>query len=162
MKFGPRQFVGLSVLVVYCGILGWSLFKPRHDPRPPPAVAASSVGTSADPGVTVQFAEDPLTIGSTDAKDDLYCSGLIFAAYRAGDPAATLETQTRRDYVLALADSGVARLLADHAAEKSETAGIADAQANAAEADFVAKAPRIALAACIARAASAVQQPIQQ
>src|SRR5262245_28214324 len=94
MKLRPTQIVGLVGIVVFGGILIWTLLKPKYDPykiqgmpigevtAPAPAVPEVSheaiipVPPAAQPS-------NPLAIGSDEAKDDLYCSGIIFATHQA-------------------------------------------------------------------------------
>jgi hypothetical protein len=158
MKFGPRQFIGLAAIIVFGGILVFNFTKPKRDPMVLPSGVdlrdlPSPGGATPQPEqMTVHIAEDPLTIGSDDAKDDLYCSGIIFTAHKATGDIASPAAQSRRDAVIALADAGVAKLIAEGAATKDTTASVADAQANLAETDSKAATPRISLADCTARA----------
>lgn len=157
MKFGPRQFVGLAAIVVFGGILVFNLTKPKPDPfKVPGAMPLTEAPASTPPPeqMTVHIAEDPLTVGSDAAKDDLYCSGVIFIAHKATGDISSPEAQTRRDAVIALAEAGVAKLIAEGSATKDTTASIADAQADLAEADSKGGTPRISLADCNARAAA--------
>ncbi len=157
MKFGPRQFVGLAAIVVFGGILAFNLTRPKPDPFKVPGaipLADGPVTASSPEQMTVHIAEDPLTIGSEAAKDDLYCSGVIFTGHKATGDISSPEAQSRRNAVIALAEAGVAKLIAEGAATKDATASIADAQANLAEADSKGGTPRISLADCKARAAA--------
>jgi hypothetical protein len=159
MTFGPRQFVGLAAIVVFGGILAFNLTRPKPETfKVPGAVPLADVPvTSPLPGqMTVHIAEDPLTVGSDAAKDDLYCSGILFTGHKATGDIASPQARSRRNAVIVLAEAGVARLIAEGAATPEATAAIADAQANRAEADTRAGTPRLSPADCNARAAALI------
>lgn len=90
-------------------------------------------------------------IGPPEARDDLYCSGVIFAFHRASGDTMSPEARQRRDRVIALAERGVARLLASGAVGPGETAAIADAHGEKARADFANGTLRIPLEDCLRR-----------
>lgn len=99
---------------------------------------------------------DPLAVGSQDAKDDLYCAGIIFVS-NPSPPGAlnpTDEAVLRKAQMLGvvLAESGINKLVEQKAAHATHGALIADAYTDAAERDLVAKKPRITLDACNERA----------
>ncbi len=170
MRLRPLQIVGLVAVVLFGGRLVWQLTQPKPDPfHVPGAIPLSVPGTPdafapATPDTTTSstasatspapagVAADLLAVGSDDAKDDLYCSGLIFAAHRANADTLTAEAQTRRDQVIALASAGVEKLVAANAVAATETAAIADAHSAKAAEDFTAGTPRITLDACHHRA----------
>lgn len=157
----PRQIIGLAAIVVFGGIVIYTLLKPKPDPftvpgaipmndsidtvTPPPPPPIPAPDSSAPPA-------SPLNVGSQDARDDLYCSGLIYAARQAQASVTSPETQKANERMLALAEAGVARLMAEGVATPATTGGIADAHAEKAAADRGAGTPRIAEADCVARA----------
>lgn len=99
---------------------------------------------------------DPLAVGSQEAKDDLYCAGVIFAANPSPDSALnpTDEAVLRKAQALGimLAEAGINKLVIEKAAHATHSALISDAYAAAAAKDFDANTPRISLDACNARA----------
>jgi hypothetical protein len=153
MRLRPLQIVGLIAVVVFGGRLVWQLTEPKRDPFHLPGAIPMNV--PAGPLPAAPPAADLLAVGSDDAKDDLYCSGLIFAAHRASaDTLSDDEAQKRRDHVIALASAGVQKLMAAKAAGATETAAIADAHTAKAAKDFAAGTPRITLESCQERAAA--------
>lgn len=167
MKLRPQQIVGLVAVIFFGSMLIWQLTQPKRDPFKVPG--AVPLDTSAydervknealgTPPATVPPApstpiSDPLNVGPDDAKDDLYCSGIIFAAHRANpDDIASPEAQKRRDRVIALADRGTTKLVSAGVADATQTAAIADAHSEKAMQDYAAGNPRIPLADCEARA----------
>jgi hypothetical protein len=164
MRLRPLQIVGLIAVVVFGGRLVWQLTEPKRDPFHLPGAIPMNVPAAplpaAPPAAGVAGAStksDLLAVGSNDAKDDLYCSGLIFAAHRASADTLSEEAQKRRAHVVALASAGVEKLIAAKAAGASETAAIADAHAAKAAEDFAAGTPRITLEVCQERAAALPQ-----
>lgn len=100
---------------------------------------------------------EPLLIGSGDARDDLYCSGLLFAAHQASGDVFSDEAQRQRDRVIALSDAGVAKLIAEGVANASQTGAIANAHADLAAADLAAGMPRISIEECEVRGTKLIQ-----
>jgi hypothetical protein len=95
----------------------------------------------------------PLTIGSKDAQDDLYCSGLIYAVHKANaHDSQSQAADKRRADVIALAQAGIAKLKAEGAATDTTTALIADAHAAQASKDLDTASLRIPYETCVARA----------
>ena len=99
---------------------------------------------------------DPLAVGTQEAKDDLYCAGLIFAD-NPSPPSAlnpTDEAVLRKAQALGivLAESGINRLVTEKAAHATHGALISDAYASLAAKDLKAGKPRISLDDCVARA----------
>jgi hypothetical protein len=99
---------------------------------------------------------DPLAVGSQDAKDDLYCAGIIFAANPSPDGALnpTDEAVLRRQqaFGIVLAESGINKLVAEKAAHATHGAIISEAYTDRAAKDLAAKKPRIPLETCYERA----------
>jgi hypothetical protein len=100
---------------------------------------------------------EPLLVGSADARDDLYCSGLLFAAHRETGDTLSAEASIRRERIIALADSGVEKLLASGAVDATQTGMVADAHAELAVSDFAAGTPRISVAECEVRGTRLLQ-----
>ena len=98
---------------------------------------------------------DPLAVGSQDAKDDLYCSGIIFVSNPSPPSALNPvdEAVLRKAQVLGinLAESGINKLVVQKAVHATHGALVADAYTEAAATDLRAKKPRISLEDCYAR-----------
>lgn len=171
MKLRPLQIVGLIAIVVFGGILAVQLTSPKRDPMelpsgvnlrdlPSPDVA---MPTPVLPTPAIPSAPgDQLAIGSDAAKDDLYCSGVIFAFHQTQPDAASEDAQARREAIVALAEAGVAKLKAENVATDATTAGIADAHALKAAQDFDAQTLRISEPDCLLRAAAVIDPPAPQ
>jgi hypothetical protein len=117
----------------------------------PPAKPEASVPVTPPPPPA-----DPLAVGSQDAKDDLYCAGIIYAA-NPSPPSAlnpTDEAVLRKAQALGiiLGESGINKLVIQKAAHATHGALIADAYAVQAAKDLAAGKPRISLDDCNARA----------
>ena len=161
MKLRPAQVVGLVAIVVFGGYLAARLLQGSRDPDLlPSGVRLSDHPTPSSPTPQLPPVElststpvDPLAVGSDTAKDDLYCSGVIFAVHRS-KPEHDLseEAQARRNAVIALAEAGVTRLKIDGAATDATTASLADAHSEKAARDFEAGKTRISFEECMARA----------
>ncbi len=159
----PLQWVGVAAIAFFGGKLVYDLTRPEPDPfLLPGAMPMSDTLAASDPvelpipplpeiPVVIPPPLDPLIVGSDAARDDLYCSGIIFAAHRASGDEFSPEAQARRDRVIALAEAGVAKLLSEGAAQTGETAAIADAHSTRALDDFAVGTPRISVEECEAR-----------
>ncbi|MDP3738407.1 MAG: hypothetical protein Q8R02_13515 [Hyphomonadaceae bacterium] len=163
MKLRPLQIVGLVGLVVFGSILVFTLTKPRPDPftvpgamplsdaLPPPAeyMKPPPLDLATTPPA------NPMEVGSQDAKDDLYCSGVVFAVHQSSkDDIASPEADKRRSAVIALAVAGTGKLKAEGVATDLTTGSIADAHSEKALADITSNVPRITFDACMGRAAA--------
>jgi len=99
---------------------------------------------------------DPLAVGSQDAKDDLYCAGIIFVSFPSPPSALNPvdEAQLRKAQMLGvvLAESGINKLVVQKAAHATHGGVISDAYTEQAGHDLAAGTPRISLDACNARA----------
>lgn len=157
MKLRPTQIVGLIAVVIFGGILIRTLAQPKPDPfklpgAVPLAEAPASLATDTLPTVEPVVPVDLLALGSQDARDDLYCSGLIFAVHRTNGELMSSQADANRDQVIKLAEAGVAKLIAEGVATSDQTGKIADAHTDKADADFDAGSPRIAIDDCRKRA----------
>ncbi|MEP7211229.1 MAG: hypothetical protein ABI740_10365, partial [Alphaproteobacteria bacterium] len=116
MRLRPTQIVGLCAIVVFGGILVYTLTKPKRDPynlpggvslRDLPRPATLDIPVIPMPTITpvtppqplmpmdgsasvapatpepVVPPADPFAVGSQEAKDDLYCAGVMTAANQA-------------------------------------------------------------------------------
>jgi uncharacterized lipoprotein YajG len=123
-------------------------------PAPPAQVADAAPRTLAN----------ALDIGSQDARDDLYCSGVIFFRY-----APTSDALSPTDEAIRMRNEGMGMVIAQHGADKLMAQGVArvtqlgelsDAYAERTARDMRAGKPRIGLDACMKRA-EAVPKPAQ-
>jgi hypothetical protein len=171
MKLRTTQIIGLVAIVVFGGIMAWTLMKPKRDPMILPSgvnlrglPSPSALITQPDistivPDLMAVAVADPMTLGSQEARDDLYCSGVVFAIRNdSGDPLSA-EAQRMRDLVILLAEAGVKKLVAEGVATLATTAPIADAHSAAARADHEAGTLRIPVEACLARGEAADTPP---
>jgi hypothetical protein len=144
MRFGVRAaIITLSSLALLAGC-GEKPEAVKPAEAPPAPVAA--------PEPAPALPAEPLLAGSQEARDDLYCSGLIYAVHKASPhDSLSAAADTRRLNAIALAASGVARLKAERVATNA-AAAIADAHSEQASKDLDASALRIPYETCVARA----------
>jgi hypothetical protein len=140
----------LAVVVIGLGACGDNAATQTADAAPPAKPEAAAPITPPPPPT------DPLAVGSQDAKDDLYCAGIIYAA-NPSPPSAlnpTDEAILRKAQALGivLGESGINKLVIQKAAHATHGALIADAYAVQAAKDLEAGTPRISLEDCNARA----------
>ncbi len=107
------------------------------------------------PGVPAPPA-DPLAVGSQEAKDDLYCSAMIYIenpdvsdALAPVDEALLRKAQTLG---FLIGEAGINKIVAEKAAHATHARIISDAYAAQVEKDIKAKKPRISLDECNKRA----------
>lgn len=162
MKLQPTQIVGLLAVLGFGGYLVVRIMQGPQDPDVlPSGVRISDLPSPSIPEPTLPPLElsttlpaDPLDAGSQEARDDLYCSGLIYAEHLAKPGESAEQTQKQLNAILSLAAAGTGKLKAEGVATDATTAAIADAHTDKAGADYAAKTPRISLDACMARAAA--------
>lgn len=101
---------------------------------------------------------DPLAVGSQGAKDDLYCSSLIYIENPdVSDALAPVEeAQLRKAQTLGflIGEAGINKLVSEKAAHATHARMIADAYNAQAAKDVKAGKPRISLDDCNKRAAA--------
>jgi hypothetical protein len=144
-----RPFSALAVILALASC-GQTPTDTTAQAAPPAKPEASAPITPPPPPA------DPLAVGSQDAKDDLYCAGVIYAA-NPSPPSAlnpTDEAVLRKAQALGiiLGESGINKLVVQKAAHATHGALIADAYAIQAAKDLAAGKPRISLDDCNARA----------
>lgn len=107
------------------------------------------------PGVPAPPA-NPLAVGSQEAKDDLYCSAMIYIenpdvsdALAPVDEALLRKAQTLG---FLIGEAGINKIVAEKAAHATHARIISDAYAAQVEKDIKAKKPRISLDECNKRA----------
>jgi hypothetical protein len=145
-----RRSVSAIAVILALASCGQTPADTSAEAAPPAEQAASAPITPPPPPA------DPLAVGSQDAKDDLYCAGVIYAA-NPSPPSAlnpTDEAVLRKAQALGiiLGESGINKLVIQKAAHATHGALIADAYAVQAAKDVAAGKPRISLEDCNARA----------
>jgi hypothetical protein len=154
MKLRPTQVVGLIAVLGFGGYLIVRIMQGPRDPDLlPSGVRISDLPIiSAAPVDTTPLPAEPLAVGSQEAKDDLYCSGVVFAKQLETTSTIAEEAQRERDAYAALAEGGRARLEAEGATKGAGAIAVGNAWADKARADYKAGAPRIPFTDCMARA----------
>ncbi|MBI1362339.1 MAG: hypothetical protein GC155_18850 [Alphaproteobacteria bacterium] len=98
----------------------------------------------------------PLAVGSQEAKDDLYCSGVIFAKYGPSDeplsPTQEAVRMKNENLGMIIANEGADKLLDEHAVHVTQLGALSDAYADKTAADIKAGKPRLSLETCMAKA----------
>lgn len=121
-------------------------------PAPPSGEAGPQATTVPPPPA------DPLAVGSQDARDDMYCSALIYAENPdVSDALAPVdEAILRKAQQLGtiIGESGLNKLVAEKAIHATHGRIVADAYTLQVEKDLKAKKPRLSLDACNKRAAA--------
>lgn len=119
------------------------------------AAPAPPAGYELPPGVP-PLASDLLAIGSQDARDDLYCSAVIYDANpEVSDALAPVdEALLRKAQMMAfvVGEAGINRLMEEKAAHATHARAIADAYAVQVEKDAQANTLRISADDCLKRA----------
>jgi hypothetical protein len=125
---------------------------------PPTSETASGTSISSNDdrqGPPPPPPSNPLSIGSQDAKDDLYCGGLILAAYPVPTSAMSPTDEARliknQNLGVSLADTGIDKLIAEGMAHATHAGAISEAYTTIAAADLEANTPRISMEECIRR-----------
>lgn len=115
-----------------------------------PAAATQAPSTPPPP------LEHPLDVGSQAAKDDLYCSGMLFSKYASTGEAMSPTDEAVRmrgeQMAVAIAQAGADKLMAEGAARVTQIGAVSDAYADKAAGDIKAGKPRLKMEACVKRA----------
>jgi len=123
------------------------------EPAPPAAATTYQLPPGAPP-----LPADLLAVGSQDARDDLYCSALIYDANPdVSDALAPVdEALLRKAQALGfiVGEAGINKLVEAKTIHATHARAIADAYAAQVEKDVRAGTPRIPLDTCNARAAA--------
>jgi len=154
---GPGQFAAFAAALALCAC-GSS----QVDSAAPPAPAVSTVADPASPAVhqlppgAPPLAPDLLAIGSQEARDDLYCSAVIYNANpEVSDALAPVDEALLRKAQMmgfVVSESGINRLMEEKAAHATHARTIADAYAAQVEKDVRANTLRISADDCMKRA----------
>jgi hypothetical protein len=155
MKLRPTQIVGLVAIIVFGAYLVVRLIQGPRDPDLlPSGVRLSELPTISAPAFdTTPIPAEPLAVGTQDARDDLYCSGIVFAEQLETTGVPADEAQRRRDAYAALAEHGRARLEVEGVTKGAGAIAVANAWADKARADYKASSVSIPFADCMTRAA---------
>lgn len=181
MKLKPTQILGAVAIVVFGGGMAWRMTQPSEReimekriaslPRidvpapefPMPDLSSTNVTVTAptsvlgaDVSTTTPSApeKDYTLLGSQDARDDLYCGGVVSAEFDAKiktdhpDKVAPLIDMQKN-----LESAGIKKLRAEGVSKDNDWAFFTNAFVEKAKADYAAGALRIPVAACVARAA---------
>jgi hypothetical protein len=144
--------IGALLLLAACGS------------QPAPAETTLAAAEPAPPAETAQPAlpgvpplpADLLAVGSQQARDELYCSALIYAENPdVSDALAPVdEAQLRKRQALGfiIGEAGINHMVAEKAVHATQARAIADAYAAQVDKDLKANAPRISLDDCNTRA----------
>jgi hypothetical protein len=140
---------GLFAGVLALGLAACSEAPANNSAEAPPSEKQAVVEPPPPPA-------DPLAVGSQDAKDDLYCAGVIFASNpsppNALNPIDEAILRKAQALGIVLAESGINKLVAEKAVHAIHGGMISDAYVAQAMKDLAADKPRISLDDCNARA----------
>jgi hypothetical protein len=156
MKLTSTQITGLLAVIGFGGFLIAKLLMPHDPDRLPSGVRLSDLPTidATTPPDSTPPPDKPLEVGSQEARDDLYCSGVVFATQLESASSDLAEGQKRIDAYSALAENGRAKLVAEKAVTESNAIVVGNAWADKARADFKTNALAIPLDKCLARLAA--------
>jgi hypothetical protein len=128
-------------------------------PEMAPAQAAPAVTPVEAPAP--QPVADPLSAGSQSAKDDLYCAGVILAAHpqplESVVPVESAIIMRAENRALALSIAGTGKLIDEKITTAPQAGVFADAHAEVAVKDSIARKTRIPLEDCEKRADKLMQ-----
>lgn len=140
-----------ALVLAACGEKPKDAAAPAETAAATPAPAAPTAPPTPEPPPI----EKPLEVGSQDAKDDLYCAGIIDAsnAEPIEDviPIEAARIMQLQSLSLGLRINGNVKLMDQKVAQPAQTGAVAGAWADAAQADWDKKKPRIKLDECIKR-----------
>jgi hypothetical protein len=150
-KLRSTQWLGLAAILVFGGRLIFMLLEGPRDPDVlPSGVRISDLPTPSD-AISDPFAPPakPLEVGSQEARDMLYCSGVISAESKAKPDAPMEESLPRFTAALALANAGRAKLEAEGAVKGFGAISVDTAWGDKAGADYKDGKLAIPLPACM-------------
>jgi hypothetical protein len=156
-RFPPGLFSSLLTAIVALAACG--------SPKPA-APSAASAEASASPNLPPPDPpppplEGPLTLGSQSAKDDMYCAGVLWAAFpdpmQALIPADMAVVMQNQNLATALSLRGTGDLIDARIAKAPQVGAVAGAWMDEAEKDFKAKKLRIPVKTCQERGIKIVQ-----
>jgi hypothetical protein len=153
------RLAGLAVLALAFGACSKTTPATAQQPAtatPAPTQAAHSQAVQAAPSTPPPPLADPLAVGSQAAKDDLYCSAMIFAEYAPSSSALSPTDEAIRmrneGMGMVIGQAGGDKLMAEGAARVTQLGAIADAYSDQVDRDAKAGKVRLKLDACMKRA----------
>lgn len=161
MRIKALTITGIAALLSACSA-GTPAMEGASAPASETASATSAPETPAPPAADASAIPpapaDPLAVGSQEAKDDMYCSALIYAENPdVSDALAPVdEAVLRKAQALGfvIGEAGINKLVAEKAIHATHARAVADAYADRVAKDMQAKTLRITLDACNKRAAA--------
>ncbi len=181
MKLKRTQMIGAVAIIVFGGGMVWRMTQPSEReimekriaslPRievpapefPMPDLSSTNItvtapttvpGTDAPTSTPSAPEKDYTVLGSQDARDDLYCGGVVSAEFDAKiktdhpDKVAPLIEMQKK-----LESAGIKKLRAEGVSKGEDWAFFTLAFVDKAKADYAAGALRIPVATCVTRAA---------
>jgi len=151
----------MSARILFVAVCAAALASACSGPEAAPqTTGAKLAGSSPEapqmPSTVPPPPADPLAVGSQEAKDDLYCSSLIYVenpdvsdALAPVDEAILRKAQTLG---FLIGEAGINKLVTEKAAHATHARIIADAYSEQVVKDVKAKKPRISLDECNKRA----------
>ncbi|MFT3722640.1 MAG: hypothetical protein QM773_03550 [Hyphomonadaceae bacterium] len=161
MRIKALTATGIAALLCACSA-GTPAAEGAAAPATETASATSAPETPAPPAAEAPaippLPADPLAVGSQEAKDDMYCSALIYAenpdvsdALAPVDEAVLRKAQTLG---FVIGEAGINKLVAEKAIHATHARALSDAYSDQVVKDMKAKKLRISLDACNKRAAA--------
>jgi hypothetical protein len=163
MRIQFLMTAGAAALVCACTAGTPAAESAAAPPATETASATSAPDSPAPPAGQAALAlppppADPLAVGSQEAKDDMYCSAMIYHENPdVSDALAPVdEALLRKAQALGfiIGEAGINKLVAEKAVHATHARVVADAYADQVNKDMHAKKPRISLDACNTRAAA--------
>src|SRR5579871_700204 len=131
MAYRLMLVFALSLAAAACGKPADTASAPAA-PTAPTATAAtnavnptpSAAGPTRPPSIPPPPLDHPLDVGSQAAKDDLYCSGMLFSKYAASNDVLSPTDEAARmrgeQMAMAIAQAGADKLMAEGAARVTQ------------------------------------------
>ena len=160
-KLRRTQWLGLAVIIVFGGRLAFMLTEKKDPDLLPSGIRISDLPKPPEmpmPDLNPVPAE-PLKVGSQEARDILYCSGVISAESKAKPDAPMEESLPRLTAALALANAGRRKLEAEGAVQGFGAIAVDTAWGEKAAADYTAGKLAIPLSDCMKTAAALPPPP---
>ena len=159
-KLSRTQWLGLVVIIVFGGRMVMMLTEKKDPDVLPSGVRLSDLPSpsASMPDLNAVPAE-PLKVGSQEAKDMLYCSGVISTENKANPKAPMEEALPRLTAALALANAGRAKLESEGAVQGFGAISVDTAWGAKAAADYAEDKLAIPLATCMKMADALAPPP---
>jgi hypothetical protein len=160
-KLRSTQWLGLGVIIVFGGRMVLMLLEGPRDPDVLPSGVRLSDLPSPSDIVSDPFVPpaEPLKAGSQEARDMLYCSGVISAESKAKPDAPMEESLPRLTAALALANAGRAKLEAEGAVQGFGAISVDMAWGEKAASDYADGKLAVSLSDCMKKAGALPPPP---